>query len=148
MTAKQYLRQLKDIDNLISVKLAERERILSLGTRLSPALTDVRVDSSPPQDKIGDVAIRLAELAEEINRQIDRLVDLKQEATDLIDEIEDFRLRTLLYQYYVLNNTLEQTAVNMDITFRWVQRQHKKALQVFETVFEGRKDVTRAKRFI
>ena len=135
MTAKQYLRQLKDIDNLISVKLAERERILSLGTRLSPALTDVRVDSSPPQDKIGDVAIRLAELAEEINRQIDRLVDLKQEATDLIDEIEDFRLRTLLYQYYVLNNTLEQTAVNMHLMFRWVQRLHGMALQSFGEIY-------------
>ena len=109
---KETLEKLGEVIKL----LPESKREYPLG--YGDALLDVRVDSSPPQDKIGDVAIRLTELAEEINRQIDRLVDLKQEATDLIDEIEDFRLRTLLYQYYVLNNTLEQTAVNMHLMFR------------------------------
>ena len=126
---KETLEKLGEVTKLLPE--SKREYLLGYGD----ALLDVRVDSSPPQDKIGDVAIRLAELAEEINRQIDRLVDLKQEATDLIDEIEDFRLRTLLYQYYVLNNTLEQTAVNMHLMFRWVQRLHGMALQSFGEIY-------------
>ena len=40
MTAKEYLRQLKTLDNMINAKLLEKERVRALATRVSTNLTE------------------------------------------------------------------------------------------------------------
>ena len=133
MTAKEYLRQLKTLDNVINAKLLEKERIRALATKVTSNLSE-RVQGSG-SGGIENIIIKITELESQINADIDRLVDLKAEASQIIDSLPEDRHKTVLSMYYVSNLTFEQIAENTDISSRWVRKIHEKALKKFEKVY-------------
>lgn len=130
MTAKEYLRQLKTLDNLINAKLLEKERIRALATKVTSNLSE-RVQGGG-FGGIENTVIKITELEIQINADIDKLVDLKAEATQIIDSLEDNKYKAILSMYYVSNLTFEQVAENTDMTFRWIHKLHGRALKEFE----------------
>lgn len=135
MTAKEYLKQLKTLDNMINAKLLERERIRALATKVTSNLSE-RVQGSG-SGGIENTVIKITELEIQINADIDKLVDLKAEATQIIDSLEDNKHKAVLSMYYVSNLTFEQVAENTDISSRWVRKIHGKALKKFEEIYNS-----------
>ena len=135
MTAKEYLRQLKTLDNLINAKLLEKERIRALSTKVTSNLGE-RVQGSG-SGGIENTVIKITELEIQINADIDKLVDLKAEATQIMDSLEDNKHKAILSMYYVSNLTFEQVAENTDISSRWVRKIHGKALKKFEEIYNS-----------
>lgn len=135
MTAKEYLKQLKTLDNMINAKLLERERIRALATKVTSNLSE-RVQGSG-SGGIENTVIKITELEIQINADIDKLVDLKAEATQIIDSLEDNKHKVVLSMYYVSNLTFEQVAENTDISSRWVRKIHGKALKKFEEIYNS-----------
>lgn len=135
MTAKEYLKQLKTLDNMINAKLLERERIRALATKVTSNLSE-RVQGSG-SGGIENTVIKITELEIQINADIDKLVDLKVEATQIIDSLEDNKHKVVLSMYYVSNLTFEQVAENTDISSRWVRKIHGKALKKFEEIYNS-----------
>lgn len=135
MTAKEYLRQLKTLDNLINAKLLEKERIRALSTKGTSNLGE-RVQGGG-SGGIENIIIKITELEIQINAYIDKLVDLKAEATQIIDILEDNKHKAILSMYYVSNLTFEQVAENTDISSRWVRKIHGKALKKFEEIYNS-----------
>lgn len=135
MTAKEYLRQLKTLDNLINAKLLEKERIRALSTKVTSNLGE-RVQGGG-SGGIENIIIKITELEIQINAYIDKLVDLKAEATQIIDILEDNKHKAILSMYYVSNLTFEQVAENTDISSRWVRKIHGKALKKFEEIYNS-----------
>ena len=133
MTAKEYLRQLKTLDNMVNAKLLEKERIQALTTRVSVGSSE-RVQSGGGGG-FENVVIRLGELKDEINADVDKLYDLKIEAGELISRIEDKNLQVILSMYYISNSTFEQVAENTDMSSRWVRKLHGKAIKKFEEIY-------------
>nr|DAI01579.1 MAG TPA: Protein of unknown function (DUF1492) [Caudoviricetes sp.] len=133
MTAKEYLRQLKTLDNMVNAKLLEKERIQALTTRVSVGSSE-RVQSGGGGG-FENVVIRLGELKDEINTDVDKLYDLKIEAGELISRIEDKNLQIILSMYYISNSTFEQVAENTDMSSRWVRKLHGKAIKKFEEIY-------------
>lgn len=133
MTAKEYLRQLKTLDNMINAKLLERERIQALATKVTVS------NSEKVQGGGGggfeNVAIKLNELENEIDADVDELYDLKIEAGELISRIEDKNLQVILSMYYISNSTFEQVAENTGMSSRWVRKLHGKAIKKFEEIY-------------
>jgi hypothetical protein len=132
MTAKEYLRQLKYLDNRINAKLLEREQIRTMAEKTTVSLSEKVQTSS--RNKMGDVVVRLVELEELINKDIDKLVYLKEEAGDKINRISNDKYKIVLSMYYLSNKTFEEVAELTEMSFRWVHKLHGRALKEFEKI--------------
>lgn len=130
MTAKQYLNQARGLDKRINAKLEEVSRLEALATKVTAANTE-RVQVSQ-EDKRSKQIDRLVDLKDEINEEIDRLVDLKADISGRINQMEDNCQVTLLTMRYLNMNTWEEIAEEMGYEERTVRRNHERALEAFE----------------
>ena len=71
------------------------------------------------------------------NKDIDKLVYLKEEAAGKIDRISDDRYKVILSMYYLSNETFEAVAERTGMSFQWVHTLHKKALKEFEKILNS-----------
>ena len=133
MTAKEYLRQLKYLDNRINAKLLEREQIRTIAEKTTVSLSEKVQTSSG--NKIDDVVVRLVELEELINKDIDKLVELREEARNKINRISNDKYKIVLSMYYLSNKTFEDVAELTNMSLRWIYILHGKALKEFEKKF-------------
>lgn len=138
MTAKEYLRQLKTLDNMINAKLLERERIRALATKVTASNSE-RVQSGG-SGGFENVVIKINELEDEINRDIDKLVDLKQEARHLIDLLEDEKHKIILIMYYVSDMTFEKISEGTHYSMGAVHKIYRSALKEFERVYQRKSE--------
>jgi DNA-directed RNA polymerase specialized sigma subunit len=76
--------------------------------------------------------IRLAEIEEEINADVDKYVDMRKEIEAAINTVDDITLRTLLRYRYLNGLTWEKIAVEMNYTWRHTHRIHSAALQAIK----------------
>ena len=79
---------------------------------------------------------RYADFAAQVDAQIDKLIDIKQEIAAVIVEVPDTTLRTLLTKRYLNFEKWEKIAVDLDRTLRWVMRLHGRALQAAEKILK------------
>ena len=134
MTAKEYLRQLKYLDNRINAKLLEREQIRTIAEKTTVSLYE-KVQTSSSGTQMDDVVVRLVELEELINKDIDKLVELREEAGNKINRISNDKYKIVLSMYYLSNKTFEEVAELTNMSFRWIHKLHGRALKEFEKIF-------------
>lgn len=132
MTAKEYLNQLISIEKLIQVKTTERERLMALATKVTSALNDCKVETSPDNTKTQNIIIKMAELREEIEEQASRYTALYRKIEEEIDDIEDDRYKLLLIMRYMKGASFSDIADKLGYEKRWTLVLHKRALQDFE----------------
>lgn len=131
LTTKEYLYQLKDIDDLIKSNLEEVNNLRTLATNVAVTYSD-QPHGSGTSDKVGNTVVKIADLQNEVNDLIDELVTLKDEIIAIIKKIKSVRERTILTKHYISNKTLEQAAVEMGISYIWAVKLHGIALLEFE----------------
>ena len=73
--------------------------------------------------------MKIIELENEINSDIDSLVDLKKEIVHAIDAVNNPELRTLLELRYLCFKSWEAIAREMEFNVRHVYRLHGEALK-------------------
>ena len=78
---------------------------------------------------MADAVAIIVDLQAEINRDIDRLVDLKREMVAVIKAVENIEYQTLLEKRYLCYQTWEQIAVDMGYSVRQLYRLHDEALE-------------------
>lgn len=131
MTPKEYLYQLKDVDNLISTYQEEADMLMTRLTSTTQRIKEVNVISSQ-KNQFDDTIAKVLDLRNEINAQIDKYVDMKAKARKIVEKIQPLKYQTVLIKYYFQNKTFEQTAVEMGKSYQWVCELHGRALQEFE----------------
>ena len=134
MTAKQYLKQIRKLDNLIATKLELLEKMRAMSTSVSQTFEPNKIKNKKLRNKTEDLIIKIVDLEREITDDIDRLVDLKRAILQKIDKLENKDHIRILIKRYVLYKTWEQIAVEMNYSFRHVTRIHGHALQEFEKI--------------
>lgn len=132
MTAKEYLRQLLSIERLIQVKTTERERLMALATKVTSALSDCKVETSPDNTKTQNIIIKMAELREEIEEQTSIYTSLYHKIEEEIDSMEDDRYKILLIMRYMKGASFSDIADKLGYEKRWTLVLHKRALQDFK----------------
>lgn len=132
MTAKEYLNQLISIEKLIQVKTTERERLMALATKVTSALNDCKVETSPDNRKMQNIIIKMEELREEIEEQASRYTTLYRKIEEEIEDIEDDRYKLLLIMRYMKGASFSDIADKLGYEKRWTLVLHKRALQDFE----------------
>lgn len=125
---KRYLQQIRLYDSHINTKLDELQHLKEMVTRITPTLKDDVVSGSGSQDKLADAVVKIVDLEAEIDREIDRYVNAKQEISSVLDGIVDPDQLQVLHKRYVQYKTFEQIACDMNMTYRNVCYIHGKAL--------------------
>ena len=124
---KEYLSQAFYIDQRINSKI---EMVSSLHD-LAATLSDTVVSRTRNNHKMENVIVKIIDLENEINSDIDELVDLKQKLISEIKNIKRIEYQTILEKRYLCFQSWEQIAVDMDYDLRWVYRMHIKAIDEF-----------------
>lgn len=135
MTAKQYLRQIRDLDKQVSSKLEQIEVLRALAEKVTTTLSPTGGGGKGNKDKTGDLVVKLSDLTKELDDDVDRYVTLKSKTIHMLDSLEDGRYKYILYQYYLNHNTFEQIAVDLNCSYRWVTSLHGQALIEFDKVY-------------
>lgn len=132
MTAKEYLRQLWQLDREIEIKYQELEQVRSgIGIRAQPDPNENVGHSGNTSDPVADAAVKIATMEQQLNRKIDRLITLRQTITEQIDGLDNRTYRNILTCRYVLMQTWDQVAESVGYNERQCYRIHGRALQEF-----------------
>ncbi len=128
MNAKEYLKQAFYLDKRINSKLEQVESLNVLATKVSYTLSDMPKSPNRGTSRLEDTIVKIIDLQEEINRDIDRLVDLKKEIANAIFSLEDKEEQTVLEKRYLCFNSWEQIAVDMNYSIQYCFNIHRNAL--------------------
>ena len=88
MTAKQYLKQARYLDERINTKIAQVSSLHNLATKATSTLSDMPGSPTRNTHRMEDIIIKILMLENEINADIDNLVDLKDEILSVIKAVE------------------------------------------------------------
>ena len=129
MTAKEYLGQAYRLDQRINSKLEQVMSLRDLATKATSTLSDVAPSGTRNVHRMEDIIVKIVDLENEINRDIDNLVDLKREMVSVIKAVTDPELQTLLELRYLCFKSWEQIAVEMEYSIQHIFRLHDKSLR-------------------
>lgn len=138
MTAKEYLRQLINIDVAIQDYQDEVLKIRAGLERMTPQLSGMP-NGTPDPDKFGGKMDGLFMWQDKLNEAIDEACTLKTEALTIINLIQDQTLRKILFKHYIACKPFVLIAVEMGYEYYWTCQLHGKALQEFDKVVKEHK---------
>ena len=134
MSAKEYLKDLKRLDTMINQKIKELDDLKALREGVGGLdYSKDRVQTS----MLGDASfvnstLRIIELEQEINNEIDKFVDKKHTIINQIHTLNDSKHIEILHKRYVEFKSFELIAVEMSYAYDYVRRLHGIALQNFK----------------
>lgn len=136
MTAKQYLRQAYRLNDLINSDLAELEQLKVLSTSVSsPNLSGMPGSGQRKQEApFVNPILKIIDLENYINAEIDRFVDLKKEIRTVIFQVPDNSQKLCLKLRYIQFLKWEAVATEMNLSLKQVHRIHNDALQAVQKV--------------
>ncbi len=100
-----------------------------MAIKATSTLNTTGVPSNKNVHSMEDIIVKMFDLENEINNDIDTLVDLKAAIISKIKQVEDPEYRMLLELRYLCFKKWEQIAVEMGYDLRWIHRLHNKALE-------------------
>ncbi|MDO4200319.1 MAG: DUF1492 domain-containing protein [Clostridia bacterium] len=130
MTIKEYLSQAYRIDQRINSKLEQVRSLRELAVKATSTLSDTYSSGNGNKQKMEGVIVKIIDLENEIDEEIDRLVDLKQEIVSMIKQVKNPEYQTLLELRYLNFKTWEQIASEMHYSIQHTFRIHDKALSL------------------
>ena len=136
MNAKDYLGQAYRLDQHITSKLQQVESLRSLTERVTVAYGGEVVSHSRNLTSLQDTIVRLMEAEEELNQEIDKLVDLKIEISNVISEVRNESYRLILEKRYLCFLPWDLIAADLNIRRRWVLIQHDRAVAVVDKLIQ------------
>ena len=129
MSAKEYLSQAMYIDQRINSKLEQVMTLRETATKATATLTDMPRSDSPNLQSMENTIVKIVDLENEINRDIDRLVDLKAEVRQLIAALENPEQQLILELRYLCFKQWSAIMEEMGISETSVYRIHGEALK-------------------
>ena len=129
MTAKEYLSQARFLDNRINSKIQQISSLNELATKCTATISDMPHSPNKGKSTMADAVCKIIDLQEEINKDIDRLVDLKREIMGVIKAVPNVEYQTILEKRYLCFISWEQIAVDMKYSMQHIHRMHSSALK-------------------
>lgn len=136
MKIKEYLGQAYRIDHRINSKLDQISTLHDLATKASSTVNDMPGSPNRNIHKMEDVIVKIIDLENEVNKDIDTLVDLKMAIMHLIKLVDNGEYQIILEQRYLCFKTWEQISVDLGYSIQHTFRLHDKALKALGAVFK------------
>ena len=96
MTAKEYLSQARLLDARINAKIQQVAALNDLATHATATLTGMPRNPNRSESRMAEAVVKIVDLQNEINHDIDELVDLKREITRRVKSIPNAEYQLLL----------------------------------------------------
>ena len=138
MKAKEYLQQLQRLDTMINQKIKELGDLRLMSQSVGGIdYSKERVQSSPSGDApFVKPVLRMIELEQEINAEIDRFSDAKEQIIKQIRGLHNARYSQVLFKVYVQFKSLKVASSEMGMSYQYVRNLHKAALTKFEETYD------------
>ena len=133
MTAKEWLIRARKMSGRLRALQESKAQAFARATNAVLGGSE-RVSGGEPGDKLA----AYAEVSLAVDRQIEKLEQVRAEILQVIGQVEDNTLATLLTEYYVNDKTWEEVAVQMQYSWRWVRRLHARALDQVQEILDNR----------
>lgn len=140
MKAKDYLKQIEKLDTLIQNKLAEKARWKDVALGITTTTDGERVQSSGSQQKMADAINRCIDIERDIDSFIDRMVDLKSEIIQTIEQLNPTEY-DVLHKRYIQNMTFDEIAETKRKSKSWATTVHGRALQSVQRILDDRENM-------
>lgn len=137
MRAKEYLLKISKIDKLIENKIAEMEHWKAVAAGTTAYSEGDRVQSTSNKEKMADAVVRYLDMEAEINADIDRLIDLKQEVISTIEQLRADEY-DVLHKIYVQGKSFQEVAIDKEKSYSWVTSKHGRALANLQKILDER----------
>lgn len=139
MKSKDYLLQISRIDRLIENKIIELEHWKAVATSTTTYSDGDRVQSSGSKQKMADAVCRYLQMEDEVNAEIDRLIDVKQEVISTIEQLPSIDEYDVLHKKYVQQKTLQDIADDLKASYSNITTIHGRALKHLQIILDERK---------
>lgn len=135
MNIREFLNQHFELNNAINAKLEQVAELRRLGASAPSPLFSESRSVGTHSDRVGRTAAKIADLENEINEEIDRLVDLKCQIREIIAAVPDSIQRTILERHYLLGESWEVIAEKVGYSTRHITRLHNMAIEKLEGIY-------------
>lgn len=132
MTAKEYLRQLRDMEKAIAKKQDRRCEILYRAKYVTANYSGVKVRSGSTSDRVADAVIAAETLQQEIDADMLDLACKRHEVIQQIQQLQEVPHMQILFGKYVQHKTLDAVAREFGIDATYMRKLHGTALLEFE----------------
>lgn len=136
MKVKDFLKKIITIDDMIDLKANEVAKLRALLDVGAVRYDKDKVMGGSQDDKMLDTVVRIVELEDEINVDIDSLIAHKELARQMIESLDDDREKIILYKRYFEKKSFEQISVDTNYSWRQVHRLHGRALVALDNNFK------------
>ena len=134
MDARTYLKQVKNSDNRIRDLIKEAIKWESIAMSAGGMnFTDVKVQTSPKHDKLGDAVSMAVDYQNKCKREAAQLTELRH---TIVEQIKGMKDDNLLYGYYVDGKTFNALMVSENYSYRQIRRHFNKALEEFDRLYK------------
>ena len=138
MTTKAYLGQARFLDMRIKSKIQQIDSLRELATSCTAVLSDMPRNPNHGTSKVETCVMKIIEVQEGLQDDINALVELKKEIMATIHAVEDVELQTLLEKRYLCFLSWERIAVEMHYSIQHIYRMHETALDAVTEILDGR----------
>lgn len=121
----KYLSQARLLNKQINVKLERYEELKARAEKATKVLTGMPRGGSSKTD---DTLAKIADMSNELNEEIDKLVDLEKEIAQTIKQLSGEK-EMVLELYYLCFNTWSQVAKKLGYEERHIYRIHNQAVK-------------------
>lgn len=130
-----WLESVKKLDELIEAKTAERDKLWAMATNMTANSDGMPHAKGGVSDPVGNGAVKLRMIADEINGLIDTYIDRKQQITNALEKLPPNEYGAL-HRYYIQYMTWEDVAQDMNKSTMQIWRYRKKGLKILSDVIE------------
>ena len=142
MTAREYLKKPKELENEIRRKRQRLENLRGVVLNITPRYDVEAVQHSRDNNPLGSIAAEIVDIERELKFDADKLSELKAKVWKLLDLLDDERLKRVLWLKYCERKQWFSIAEELNLTRRHVLRLHRMAIDRLEKNFEKNKNVT------
>ena len=131
-TAKEYLKQVGNIELQIKELQDEIKRLKELAVSIGALNCDEKVLSSVSQDKMANTVCEIDEKVRELDEKVREFVRIRSKVMETIHMLRNDEYEHILYKRYCLMKKWEEIALEMNYSYQWVCKLHGRALKEIE----------------
>jgi hypothetical protein len=130
MGIKHQLKQIRLIDLEVKSKMEELDRLNNSFLK-SPSLKEINVQESKVSLK-DDAYVKIINLNDYINDQVDKLIDLKYQLIQAIEQLDNSKERTIIWMKYISSKGWDEIAEELKISKTTLFILHDEAIKKIE----------------
>ena len=137
MKAQDFLRQVRKLDLQITNKLIEKQQWRDIALGITANMDGERVQSSGGKSKMADAVNKCVDIEAEIDNLVDRLIDVKKEVIQAIEQLDSPTEYDVLHRRYIQFQGLQDIADHYRKDYGWATTTHGRALKSLQEILDG-----------